>query len=421
MDGMGRLERLVEFCKLLYSVSKIPIHIFDEQSMIYSCPDLEPLNKMEIARPVREELMSSAKKKPLLETFNSVVLYACIHFEERKDYYIFLGPALLNEPSRFDIRSLYPLFTYSSPEQIFSAIKYISVHDASHFIRYVQLLYLEIYGKTISLSNLLVENKELFSRDGIERDLENNYFAQQELTSAPLPYEYEQMICECVSAGDPERLKKLLAVPLDRPAGAFLNNPLRRAKNMMIAISAVIARAAIEGGLNIETASRLSDVYIQRAENCTEIKDVSILSVAMLMDFAERVAKEHHKEEYSEPIAQCLQYIGGHLHYELSLQVLSAYVHLSPRYLSRMFKEETGMSVIAYIQRERVREAQNLLRFSDQSYLEISNFLNFVSQSYFIKVFKKYTGMTPQQYRKKYCRLRLPEEEYRGEGHSAGE
>ena len=78
MDGMGRLERLVEFCKLLYSVSKIPIHIFDEQSMIYSCPDLEPLNKMEIARPVREELMSSAKKKPLLETFNSVVLYACL-------------------------------------------------------------------------------------------------------------------------------------------------------------------------------------------------------------------------------------------------------------------------------------------------------------------------------------------------------
>ena len=148
MDGMGRLERLVEFCKLLYSVSKIPIHIFDEQSMIYSCPDLEPLNKMEIARPVREELMSSAKKKPLLETFNSVVLYACIHFEERKDYYIFLGPALLNEPSRFDIRSLYP-------------VSYTHLKDGD----------IVEQGK----------HEELLAKNGFYANLYNSQFAQKQL------------------------------------------------------------------------------------------------------------------------------------------------------------------------------------------------------------------------------------------------
>ena len=80
-------------------------------------------------------------------------------------------------------------------------------------------------------------------------------------------------------------------------------------------------------------------------------------------------------------------------------------MQLSPRYLSRRFKQETGTTITSYIQQARVREAQNLLLLSDESFLEISNFLHFISQSYFIQIFKRYTGMTPQQYRKRGQKL----------------
>nr|WP_286167120.1 AraC family transcriptional regulator [Clostridium sp. D33t1_170424_F3] len=120
----------------------------------------------------------------------------------------------------------------------------------------------------------------------------------------------------------------------------------------------------------------------------------------MVFDLTERVAQAQTQKAYSFPISQCIQYIDNHLHQELSLQTLADELQLSTRYLSRLFKQETGVNLTAYIQQERIREAQNLLLFSEKSLSEISNFLCFVSQSYFIQIFKRYTGMTPQQFRR---------------------
>ncbi|MDQ0233070.1 YesN/AraC family two-component response regulator [Metabacillus malikii] len=64
-----------------------------------------------------------------------------------------------------------------------------------------------------------------------------------------------------------------------------------------------------------------------------------------------------------------------------------------------MFKKEVGISVTEYIQRTKIEEAKKLISFSDYSLSKIHTLLNFTDQSYFTKVFKKYTGYTPKQYR----------------------
>ena len=68
--------------------------------------------------------------------------------------------------------------------------------------------------------------------------------------------------------------------------------------------------------------------------------------------------------------------------------------------LSSLFKAEMGMTITEYITQQRISHAKTLLHFSDKSLSEISEFLNFSSQSYFQNVFKKQVGVTPLEYRK---------------------
>jgi AraC-like DNA-binding protein len=77
-------------------------------------------------------------------------------------------------------------------------------------------------------------------------------------------------------------------------------------------------------------------------------------------------------------------------------------VELSPSYLSRLFKQNLGVSVSDYIREKKIEKAENLLKYSDKSLIDIANYLAFSSQSHFIKTFEKYEGLTPKKYRDKH-------------------
>ena len=72
---------------------------------------------------------------------------------------------------------------------------------------------------------------------------------------------------------------------------------------------------------------------------------------------------------------------------------------MNPSYLSTLFKKEVGMSISEYVQSAKVNEAKNLLSYTSHSMSDISSLLNFYDQSHFIRVFKKYTGVTSKQFK----------------------
>lgn len=71
-------------------------------------------------------------------------------------------------------------------------------------------------------------------------------------------------------------------------------------------------------------------------------------------------------------------------------------------YLSDLFHKIEGITIQQYIRKEKIRLAENMLRYSDYEVKEIANYLSFCSQSYFGNIFRQQTGMTPARYRKKY-------------------
>ena len=76
---------------------------------------------------------------------------------------------------------------------------------------------------------------------------------------------------------------------------------------------------------------------------------------------------------------------------------------MSRPYLSAKFSREAGISLTDFILKQKTEEAKRLLRYSDKSAAAISSYLGF-SQSHFSRVFRKYSGKTPAEYRDKYQR-----------------
>lgn len=83
-----------------------------------------------------------------------------------------------------------------------------------------------------------------------------------------------------------------------------------------------------------------------------------------------------------------------------SVQVLAAQLNLSPRYLSDLLKQETGKTAIELIHIYLINEAKNRLKVDEQNVSEIAFQLGFENLSYFSRLFKKETGISPNQFKK---------------------
>lgn len=85
----------------------------------------------------------------------------------------------------------------------------------------------------------------------------------------------------------------------------------------------------------------------------------------------------------------------------ISLQTISEELNLSKPYISSVFKEHMGVTVMDYITNLKINRAKTLLSTTTQSILEISQRLGFHDSSHFCKAFKKVTGVIPREYRKR--------------------
>jgi AraC-like DNA-binding protein len=82
-----------------------------------------------------------------------------------------------------------------------------------------------------------------------------------------------------------------------------------------------------------------------------------------------------------------------------SLQEIAATAGLSAPYFSTIFKEEMGENLSTYLNRLRVRKARHMLAETDLTLSEIASSCGFEDQSWFSKIFKSFTGISPGKYR----------------------
>ncbi|MFS0869550.1 ABC transporter substrate-binding protein [Paenibacillus xylanilyticus] len=97
-----------------------------------------------------------------------------------------------------------------------------------------------------------------------------------------------------------------------------------------------------------------------------------------------------------------LRYLTNHFREPISLESLAKSLNYSPQYLSRKFKEQTGVTPTEYMIRMRMNEARLLLTTSEATLNEIAAYVGYPDPFYFNRVFKKELGTTPGQFRLKH-------------------
>ncbi|SCK04203.1 Uncharacterized response regulatory protein SA0215 [uncultured Clostridium sp.] len=107
------------------------------------------------------------------------------------------------------------------------------------------------------------------------------------------------------------------------------------------------------------------------------------------------------KKSYSSAVRKAIKYMEEYYREAISLTEVADYVSLSSEYLSKIFKEETGVKFVVYLNNLRLKEAVNLLEQTNLKVYEIAEKVGYSNMSYFSTVFKKNFGKNPFEYRNK--------------------
>lgn len=235
-----------------------------------------------------------------------------------------------------------------------------------------------------------------------DRELNYRLYIQRSDGFMRSPFEREIGFYRAVQSGDvDEVIRKFDSIKnqfLDGK-GTLSPDPIRNIMYHFVTSVALVSRFCIEGGMDHDTAYTLADIYIQKADGMRDVNEVIMLFKEMQVDFAERMKTMRKNNVVSLHVRRCIDYIYDHLHEKITIDVLAEHVGLNPSYLSKLFSTEKGISIHAFVIEARLNTAENLLRNTDFSNLEIALALGFSSQSSFISVFRKKNGVTPKKYR----------------------
>lgn len=239
----------------------------------------------------------------------------------------------------------------------------------------------------------------------INKELSDREFRQRETGLLHSPYEKELEFYSAVSSGNIERVKELYTPLAVEGYGKLSQDPIRNIKYHLVITIALIARFCIEAGMPMETSYTISDIYINRLDVSNTQQQLSEIHREVFLEYTKRMQKVNSGEAYSKHVLMCLDLIYNNIYNGIRVQELADKLGLTPQYLSKLFKQEVGVTISDYIMSRRIQAAKNMLKFSDYTPLDIGNYLNFSSHSHFISCFRKHTGMTPRQYRESFFRL----------------
>ncbi|MBQ6866170.1 MAG: helix-turn-helix domain-containing protein [Clostridia bacterium] len=256
-------------------------------------------------------------------------------------------------------------------------------------------------GERLTISDVAIYGSE---QEALKRTLETRrtrrvYEEPPAASEAHNTLALEETLMDLVRLGDTAALKGWMAAAPAVRGGTIAPNQLRQLRNTFIVSVTLVARAAIRGGMREEDAFSLSDGYIQRVELLTDPSKIMNLQYSMILEYTEQVEKLHLGSHPTKLAADVANYVRRHLSEPISTERMADALYLSRPYLSARFKRETGVTLTDYILTEKTEEAKRLLRYSDKPAAAIGAYLGFSSHGHFIRVFKKYAGLTPNDYR----------------------
>jgi two-component system response regulator YesN len=213
------------------------------------------------------------------------------------------------------------------------------------------------------------------------------------------PYETEKELLLKVRKGDIIGAKSILN---DLIGHIFFSSGgnMNVIKSRTLELCTLLSRASVEGGADLNEIFGLNRDFLKELNNIENLEDLSYWLVMVLERFTENVFNSGDLKNISV-IEKSISYINKNYKTNISLDIIASSVHLNSSYFSTLFKKEMGISFSNYLNKIRIDKSKLLLKSTNYSILEIALEVGFEDQSYFTKVFKALTNMTPKEYKQK--------------------
>jgi YesN/AraC family two-component response regulator len=211
------------------------------------------------------------------------------------------------------------------------------------------------------------------------------------------PLEKEQLLLETLRRGNAETGKKilneLLAVLFLSSADNFKNIQFRA-----IELEVLLSRTVISPGYNAQALLETNDHFlksIQESKDTEELTDI----LHMVVDLFAGRNSSFQGIRHASALKKAEWFIWDNYTRKISLKEIAGASGLSAPYFSTIFKEEMGENLSSYLNRLRVGKASQMLMRTDHSLSKIAGACGFEDQSWFSKIFKSFTSMSPGKFR----------------------
>lgn len=301
--------------------------------------------------------------------------------------------------------SLQEQMTFERLEQITKVLRQFprrSPADMRHIS--LQLLAAAIYIGDSSLA--LLERRE----EETQYQSIGEYLQQYKLSgdTQEYPFEKEQLLVRAIADGDESGARGLLN---DLLGYLFFSagSDRRTLRARSLELMAVLSRAAVAGGADPAQILSLNQRFSEEITRSGS-PDGSVYWLTRAVTRYTSLVFERSDTGRRGVIFRAIHYTKRHLAEKVTLEAAAEEAGFSPSHFSRIFKEEMGCTFSEYVSRLRIEQSKILLLTGKLSVQEVGDAVGYGEQSYFIKVFRKYTGVSPGKFRKRQGLLEAEKE-----------
>lgn len=340
----------------------------------------------------------------VLDIFNCIYIFIPLPDVEA-DTLLLIGPYTSTFTSNEDIEAKALSYSLSSSttkiiQKYFSSVPYIS--DDSFLSIAINCLCEKMFNgfENFSIKQMQTDDLSdiniLLNNTRIIEDTDSPLISIQMIEKA---YENENKLLNAISQGLAHKAEMFFAngKPSDM-LEARLTDKLRNAKNFLIVLNTLARKAVEQGGVHPIHIDSISSDFALKIEACKSTTECDELFFKIVRKYS-RLVQKHSQKSYSLLVQKVITCIDTDITADLSLKTQAKLLNVNPSYLSALFKKETGVTLTEYVNKMRVERAKQFLKKGNIQIQTVAQNCGILDVNYFTKIFKKYTGVTPKEFR----------------------
>ncbi|MBR5291201.1 MAG: helix-turn-helix transcriptional regulator [Erysipelotrichaceae bacterium] len=214
-------------------------------------------------------------------------------------------------------------------------------------------------------------------------------------------YQAENELLEAVAKGDTVKAYESLGKMRGKDVAERFTMSLITQKNSLIIFNTLLRKTIEEVGVHPYTIDEISSRFSNMIEMMMDEEEYMMLMKMLITEYSEYALKYGNSQHH--PIVQkMVNLIHAELNTSISLNSIAKSMNMNASYLSNLFKQETGMTLMYFINQQKINLACEYLKKTQQNITQIADKAGFMDVNYFTRVFKKHMGVSPTEYRRHY-------------------